>query len=74
MTSTTELAPRVGDTIELYGEQVGAIARRGQVLEVIGEGGQQRFRVCWEDGHTTIVYPSSDGIVLRATSVTRPTS
>jgi uncharacterized protein DUF1918 len=67
MTKASEMCPRAGDTIELYGEPLGQLARRGKVLEVTGTPGRQRFRVLWEDGRVTVLDPSSDAtIVLRA--------
>jgi hypothetical protein len=35
----------------------------GEIIEVIGELGHAHFRVPWEDGRESIVYPSSDAIV-----------
>jgi hypothetical protein len=63
MTKTSESGPQAGDIIEIHGHQAGQSGRIGKILEVIGEPGHEHFRVCWEDGRESIVYPSSDAIV-----------
>lgn len=55
--------PRKGDVVEISGHRVGEAGRTGEILEVIGEPGQRHLRVRWEDGHESIVYPSSDAVV-----------
>ena len=55
--------PRNGDVVEITGHRVGEASRTGEILEVIGEPGQTHYRVRWEDGHESIVYPSSDTVV-----------
>jgi len=55
--------PRVGDVVEISGHKLGQVARTGAILEVIGEPGREHFRVRWEDGHESVVFPSSDTIV-----------
>jgi hypothetical protein len=52
----------VGDWIEargLYGQP----ARRGEIIELIGQGPHERYRVCWDEKHESIVYPA-DGVVI----------
>ena len=51
---------RPGDTLEVRGIH-GEPARHGEILEVLGEAGHRRFRVRWEDGHESVVYPA-DGV------------
>ena len=55
--------PQNGDVVEITGHRVGESVRTGEILEVIGEPGQMHFQVRWEDGHESIVYPSSDAVV-----------
>jgi hypothetical protein len=58
----TKRVPHVGDWIEprgLYGQA----PRRGQILEVLGDGPHERYRVRWDDKHESIVYPA-DGVVI----------
>jgi hypothetical protein len=61
MTSTRTVVP--GDTIEITGHRLGEHARFAEVLEVIGESADARYRVHWDDGRETIVYPASDVVV-----------
>ena len=56
-------SPRAGDVVEITGHRVGEAGRTGEILEVIGESGQLHYRVRWEDGHESILYPSSDAVV-----------
>lgn len=48
---------QVGDRITVESERVGVKAREGRILEVIGTPTDERYRVRWEDGHESIVYP-----------------
>lgn len=59
---------QAGDVVEITGHRVGETRRTGEILEVIGEPGQEHFRVRWEDGHESSFYPSSDAVIR-----TRPT-
>jgi hypothetical protein len=54
---------QAGDVVEITGHRVGDAPRTGTIVEVLGELGEQHFRVRWEDGHESIFYPSSDAIV-----------
>jgi Domain of unknown function (DUF1918) len=48
----------VGDRIVLESERVGQPGREGMIEEVLQED-PARVRVCWEDGHTSILTPSA---------------
>jgi hypothetical protein len=48
----------VGDRIVLESEKVGQPGREGVIEEVLQED-PTRVRVCWEDGHTSILTPSA---------------
>jgi hypothetical protein len=48
----------VGDKIVLESEKVGQPGREGVIEEVLQED-PARVRVCWEDGHTSILTPSA---------------
>lgn len=56
---------RPGDILQARGIH-GESPRRGEILEVLGESGHERYRVRWEDRHESIVFPA-DGV-----SITRP--
>ena len=50
-----------GDRIVVESAHVGQPRREGEVLEVVpGDGGQEHYRVRWDDGHESIYFPSSD--------------
>ena len=40
--------------------------RRGEVVEVIGQGEQEHYRVRWQDGHESVYFPGPDARVLPA--------
>jgi Ala-tRNA(Pro) deacylase len=61
---TRNIEVSVGDTVELSGRRVGDHARRGEILEVLGEEDHRHYRVCWEDGHETLLYPG-EGTTFR---------
>lgn len=53
---------QVGDVIEARGIH-GEPARRGEIVEVIGDPGHVRFRVRWDEEHESIVFPA-DGVTV----------
>jgi hypothetical protein len=56
---------KTGDRIVVESTHVGQPQRQGEVLDVVpGEGGNDHYRVRWDDGHETIYFPSSDCRVL----------
>ena len=58
------------DKIWVDSRTVGGRRRTGEIVEVLGAPNHVRYRVRWEDGQETIVYPGSDTAVAR--SVKRP--
>jgi Domain of unknown function (DUF1918) len=48
----------VGDTIVIESERANATGRRGVIEEVVEEQ-PPRYRVRWDDGHTSILAPSA---------------
>ena len=56
---------RAGDEIVVEGRAVGVAGKRGEILEVVGDAGHERFRVRWEDGHESIFFPGEDALVRR---------
>ena len=65
MTTKQSGEARVGDRVELRGLH-GQPARSGEIVELLGSGGHERYRVRWDEQHESIVYPA-DGV-----SVVRP--
>jgi hypothetical protein len=49
-----------GDRILVEGTTVDQPQRRGEVVEVLGAGDQEHYRVRWQDGHESIFYPGPD--------------
>jgi hypothetical protein len=66
MTKTVQGKPaRAGDKISVAGHAVGVPGKMGEILEVVGESGHERFRVRWEDGHESIFFPGEDAVIER---------
>jgi hypothetical protein len=49
-----------GDRLVVQAHHQGEPERDGEILEVHGEDGAPPYLVRWEDGETTMLYPSSD--------------
>ena len=64
----------VRDRVVVESERVGQPAREGEILEVLGSGEVVHYRVRWDDGHETTLYPSAGSlrIIRRATKAARP--
>ena len=43
--------------IEIAARSVGERPRRGEILETLGDPGAPHYRVLWDDGHESVVYP-----------------
>ena len=50
---------QVGDEIVVDSMEVGVPPRRGAILEVRGEVGEEHYFVRWSDGHESIFFPGS---------------
>lgn len=50
---------QVGDEIVVDNMQLGHPPRKGRVLEVIGTGDDQHYRVEWDDGHVSVFFPAA---------------
>jgi hypothetical protein len=63
---TTKYVPRAGDVVEVGVHHVGDVKRVAEILEVIGgEAGRQHYRVRWEDGHESVLFPGDDASFRR---------
>lgn len=51
--------------IEVAGRRVGDAPRTGEILETLGDPAQPHYLVRWEDGHESVLFPSSDAHVRR---------
>jgi hypothetical protein len=57
---------QVGDRLVVRAHRVGDVSRTAEVLEAHGEGGAPPYLVRWtDDGHTSLLVPSSDVTVER---------
>jgi hypothetical protein len=61
---------QAGDVIVVESERVSQPARRGVIEEVIHEA-PPRFRVRWDDGHTSIFGPSAGSAKIEPKSKAR---
>ena len=59
---------RVGDHIVVESRKVGNPRRSGAVVEVLTGPDNDHYRVRWDDGHESILYPSSDATVEHSRS------
>jgi hypothetical protein len=50
-------SPQTGDVIEVHGLP-GGPARRGTVVDVLGAGEHEHYRVRWDDRHESLFFPS----------------
>jgi hypothetical protein len=55
-----------GDQIVIETATLDTRRRRGEVVEVIGQGEQEHYRVRWQDGHESVYFPGPDARVLPA--------
>jgi hypothetical protein len=53
----------VGDWIEVH-FMAGGPPRRGQIVEVLGTGSHEHYRVRWMDDHESLFFPA-DGTHIR---------
>ena len=62
--STKQTPPdaRIGDWLEARGIH-GEPARRGQIVELLGEPGHEHYKVRWDEAHESIVFPA-DGVTI----------
>jgi hypothetical protein len=71
MTGAPVQEANAGDMVEVVGHKVGEGARHGRIVEVLGEAGHVHYRVAWEDGRESVLYPGDD---LHITHITTKTA
>ena len=64
MTDKTSAEVLAGDRVEVVGHRVGEVARGGEIVEVLGKAPAQHFRVRWQDEHESLLYPSTDVVII----------
>ena len=57
--------PHPGDYVEVVGHRVGDAPRNGEIVEVLGTEKHPHFRVLWEDGHLSLLFPGADVVLTR---------
>ncbi len=63
----------VGDRVLVESERVGRSAREGEILEVLGGGSDIHYRVRWQDGHESTLFPTAGSVtIIRVTSKAAP--
>lgn len=62
-TSSSKNSAAVGDWVEARGLP-GQSSRRGEIVEVMGTGDHEHYRVRWDERHESILYPADGVIVL----------
>ena len=55
----------VGDDIVVETGTLDARPRRGRIVEIIGVGERQHYRVRWEDGHESVFFPGPDAHIAK---------
>jgi hypothetical protein len=66
MQEKAENGVAVGDIVVIEGHRVGEARRTGEIVDVLGEGEREHYRVRWEDDRETIFYPgASDATIVR---------
>ena len=58
---------KVGDLIEIHGHKLGETARTGEILEVLGTGEHEHYRVRWDEEHESLFWLGSDATVRAGT-------
>ena len=53
-----------GDNIVVESATLDSPRRQGRVMEVIGTGEGEHYRVRWQDGHESIYFPGADAHVV----------
>ena len=68
----TAHAAKTGDIMVIAGHRLGEAERIGEILDVVGEVPNERYRVRWDDGHESLFRPGSDATIRHSTH--RPAS
>ncbi|MGB8858135.1 MAG: DUF1918 domain-containing protein [Ilumatobacteraceae bacterium] len=55
---------QVGDEIVVDNMTLGHAQRKGEVLEVLGDGDAVHYRMRWDDGHESLFFPASTSHVV----------
>ncbi|HEY1175869.1 MAG TPA: DUF1918 domain-containing protein [Phytomonospora sp.] len=61
-----------GDRLRIHGRVIGRKDSCGEIVEVRGPDGGPPYRVRFDDGHESLVYPGPDCVVEPAAAVDSP--
>ena len=64
MATRTPPKARRGDLVAVAGRRVGDRGRSGEIVDVLGDDLHPHYRVRWEDGRESILYPG-EGTTIR---------
>lgn len=56
----------IGDRLLVHGHVVGEKDRIGTIIEIQGAHGDPPYLVRFDDGHTTLVVPGPDAVIVPA--------
>lgn len=73
MSVTRQVVVGQGDVVEVSSRRVGEPPRLGEIIEVLGPPDHRHYRVRWEDGHESILYPGEATTIKQRSSATRAT-
>lgn len=59
---------KVGDRIQILGQNVGSPSREGEILQVMEGAVSVRYRVRWQDGHESVLSPSGGSALFLPSS------
>jgi hypothetical protein len=54
---------QVGDRLTVKGRHQGDAERHGEIVKVDGADGAPPYVVRWQDGHESVLFPSSDVVI-----------
>jgi Domain of unknown function (DUF1918) len=63
LTGAVSFPVRRGDVVSVAGRHVGERGRFGEILEVVGDVLHPHYRVRWEDGRESILYPGEEATI-----------
>jgi hypothetical protein len=62
----------VGDQICIHGSIVGHSDKHGEIVEVRGTSGEPPYLVRFADGHTSLIFPGPDAVIIPRQAVRHP--
>ena len=57
---------KLGDRVSMESERVGQSAREGVIVEVLGSGDATHYRVRWDNGHESTLFPGAGSVRIVA--------